>query len=109
MLCQVPPFGRAMSRRNTTEEWGLRSRCIAATSRSSTTSRFQNGQGFRFRVRWLTMRPDKRQPMEKAIAHSVSELCRIPRMDRVVLGGVCVDWWPLGGDMNAWQARSSAR
>ncbi|MFN7982069.1 MAG: quinohemoprotein amine dehydrogenase subunit alpha [Vicinamibacterales bacterium] len=69
-LCQAcHSFGRVMSERRTNEEWGL----LVAMHRGYfplvDNQPIQNGQGFRRSRPLADDVADKRQPMEKAIAH----------------------------------------
>jgi len=69
-LCQAcHSFGRVMSERRTNEEWGL----LVAMHRGYfplvDNQPIQNGQGFRRSRPLAEDATDKRQPMEKAIAH----------------------------------------
>lgn len=69
-LCQAcHSFGRVMSERRTNEEWGL----LVAMHRGYfplvDNQPIQNGQGFRRSRPLADDATDKRQPMEKAIAH----------------------------------------
>ncbi|HUR33429.1 MAG TPA: quinohemoprotein amine dehydrogenase subunit alpha [Vicinamibacterales bacterium] len=69
-LCQsCHSFGRVMSERRTSEEWGL----LVAMHRGYfplvDNQPMQNGQGFRRSRALAPDVTDKRQPMEKAIAH----------------------------------------